>query len=170
MYGRVLIDAFGFRTLADELATFDEELVARQLGTLLLSRLVLLNNTAQDFLLPRLFAPKDGEPCFLVHVLLDYTYVCECYDFETCIFVPIVESHVLFVDNESSLFTKPVFKNYILPRLLNVFSLRDSQIRLILLKHFASFGSVFSREQLQNTILPEVRYRILNFDIVSIFM
>jgi hypothetical protein len=44
----------------DELTGFPENLVAMQLGGLLLSRMVLLDTTAQEILLPRVLGPKQG--------------------------------------------------------------------------------------------------------------
>lgn len=49
-----------FRTLADDLSFFPEEVVARQFAMLILSRLVLLNESAQKYLLPRVFTVKNG--------------------------------------------------------------------------------------------------------------
>lgn len=49
-----------FSTVAAKLRTFPEEIVARQLGELLLSRLVLLDYTAQNLLLPFILVPKQG--------------------------------------------------------------------------------------------------------------
>lgn len=55
-----------FTELATKLKTFPEEIVARQLGELLLSRLVLLDSTACKHLLPFIFKPKQGmyNQCF----------------------------------------------------------------------------------------------------------
>jgi hypothetical protein len=44
----------------DELLGFPEDLVAMQLGALLLSRMVLLDSTAQEMLLQRVLSPKQG--------------------------------------------------------------------------------------------------------------
>lgn len=48
------------RSLMDELTGFPENLVAMQLGALLLSRMVLLDTTAQEILLPCVLHPKQG--------------------------------------------------------------------------------------------------------------
>lgn len=48
------------RSLMDELTGLPENLVAMQLGTLLLSRMVLLDTTAQEILLPCVLRPKQG--------------------------------------------------------------------------------------------------------------
>lgn len=108
-----------FTTLCSKLRTFPEEIVARQLGELLLSRLVLLDRTAQNLLLPFIFVPKS-------------------------------------VENEGHIFSETTFKQIIVPKLLHIFRVRDAQIRLLLLSHFRSFVGYFTKEQLQNHILPEV--------------
>lgn len=50
-----------FTDLVSRLKAFPEEIVARQLGELLLSRLVLLDNTACKHLLPYVLKPKQGK-------------------------------------------------------------------------------------------------------------
>lgn len=49
-----------FHSLVERLRVFPELSVANQLGNLLLSRLVLLNKTAQEELLPFILRPKNG--------------------------------------------------------------------------------------------------------------
>lgn len=49
-----------FESLQEKLKTFDEKLVASQLGGLLLSRLVLSNNIAQKHLVPSILTPFIG--------------------------------------------------------------------------------------------------------------
>jgi SCY1-like protein 3 len=49
-----------FHSLVERLKAFPEVTVASQFGNLLLSRLVLLNKTAQDELLPFLLCPREG--------------------------------------------------------------------------------------------------------------
>jgi hypothetical protein len=53
-------ELFVYRSLVDELTGFPENLVAMQLGALLLSRVVLLDTTAQEILLPYILCPKQG--------------------------------------------------------------------------------------------------------------
>lgn len=50
-----------FANLKHELGTFNEEIVANQLGGLLVSRMVLINETARTCLLPYLLIPKKGK-------------------------------------------------------------------------------------------------------------
>lgn len=53
-------------------------------------------------------------------------------------------------------FSLGVFKEHIKPRLMQLFGVRDSQIRMLLLKHFSKFVHVFSHDELSQHILPEV--------------
>lgn len=56
----------------------------------------------------------------------------------------------------TSLFTVPTFKSILVPRLLQMFCIRDVSIRLLLLSHFNSFVNVFEADELKNHILPEL--------------
>lgn len=53
-------------------------------------------------------------------------------------------------------FTLSVFKEHVKPRLLQLFGVRDGQIRMLLLSHFTKFVHVFTHEELSQHILPEV--------------
>ncbi|XP_066248943.1 protein-associating with the carboxyl-terminal domain of ezrin [Euwallacea similis] len=107
-----------FTNLKRELEELDEQVVASQLGRLLVSRMVLLNKTARNCLLPYILIPKNGE--------------------------------------NSALFSDSVFRKYIAPQLLNIFCVRDAQIRLLLLEYFCHFIDSFTKEELQLQILPEL--------------
>ncbi|KAB0802491.1 hypothetical protein PPYR_04677 [Photinus pyralis] len=109
-----------FSSLLTKLKTFDEVIVASQLGGLLLSRMVLLDKTAQHHMLPYLLCPRQE------------------------------------LENESGLFSMENFKQYIIPKLLQIFCVRDVQIRLLLLEHFHNYMNCFSKEELQFQILPEL--------------
>ncbi|XP_066993619.1 protein-associating with the carboxyl-terminal domain of ezrin [Anabrus simplex] len=108
-----------FRSLPSQLLSFPEELVATQLGSLLLARVVLLDGTAQEHLLPQLLCARNDNS-------------------GTC------------------LFTLATYKQHVVPKLLQMFCVRDAQIRLLLLSHFRSFYTAFSKEQLKSCILPEL--------------
>ncbi|XP_072748358.1 protein-associating with the carboxyl-terminal domain of ezrin [Anoplolepis gracilipes] len=110
-----------FTKLRQQLQMYPEAVVAEQLGRVLLSRIVLLNSTAQVKLLPFIFKPKDEEN-----------------------------------DMGTSLFTVSTFKSILVPRLLQMFCIRDVSIRLLLLSHFNSFVHVFEADELKNHILPEL--------------
>ncbi|XP_012533635.1 protein-associating with the carboxyl-terminal domain of ezrin [Monomorium pharaonis] len=110
-----------FTKLRQQLQMYPEAVVAEQLGRVLLSRIVLLDSTAQVKLLPFIFKPKDEKN-----------------------------------DLGTSLFTVPTFKSILVPRLLQMFCIRDVSIRLLLLSHFSSFVHVFEADELKNHILPEL--------------
>ncbi|KAL6255924.1 hypothetical protein P5V15_013164 [Pogonomyrmex californicus] len=110
-----------FTKLRQQLQMYPEAVVAEQLGRVLLSRIVLLDSTAQVKLLPFIFKPKDEKN-----------------------------------DLGTSLFTVPTFKSILIPRLLQMFCIRDVSIRLLLLSHFNSFVHVFEADELKNHILPEL--------------
>lgn len=111
-----------FRGLVDQLREFPQILLASQLSVLLLSRLVLLDKTAQEHVLPVVLQPHN-----------------ECR--------PL---------SNPPLFCMDTFKQYIVPRLMHMFSVRDAQIRLLLLDHFEQYCIAFSKEQLRTKILPEL--------------
>ena len=60
--------------------------------------------------------------------------------------------------NTDSLFSENTFRTHMVPRLLPLFCVRDIQIRMILLSHFSAYCSLFSQNQLQTRVLPEVTY------------
>lgn len=59
-------------------------------------------------------------------------------------------------DLGTGLFTVSTFKSTLVPRLLQMFCIRDVSIRLLLLSHFNSFVHVFEVGELKNHILPEL--------------
>lgn len=61
------------------------------------------------------------------------------------------------------LFSLPIYRGYVVPRLLQMFCVRDAQIRLLLLAHFSSYCSSFTEDQLRTLVLPEVRFIMLEF-------
>ncbi|XP_048513943.1 protein-associating with the carboxyl-terminal domain of ezrin isoform X2 [Athalia rosae] len=109
-----------FSNLVVQLNKFPEKIVAEQLGGLLLSRMVLLDSTAQSKLLPFILTPRDENS----------------------------ESDLLF--------TLSTFKKYVVPKLLQMFCVRDAQIRLLLLSHFNSFVGAFQPDDLKLHVLPEL--------------
>ncbi|XP_060812665.1 protein-associating with the carboxyl-terminal domain of ezrin isoform X4 [Bombus pascuorum] len=109
------------RTLITQLRMFPENIVAEQLGRLLLSRMVLLDTTAQEQLLPFILKPKDGND-----------------------------------NTDSNLFSISTFKVYLVPKLLQMFCIRDVSIRLVLLSYFNSFVHIFQVDELKSQVLPEL--------------
>ena len=63
----------------------------------------------------------------------------------------------------AGLFSLPVYRGYVVPRLLQMFCVRDAQIRLLLLAHFSSYCSSFTEDQLRTLVLPEVSFIIFQF-------
>ncbi|CAL7948095.1 unnamed protein product [Xylocopa violacea] len=110
-----------FGTLITQLRTFPENIVAEQLGRLLLSRMVLLDTTAQEQLLPFILKPKENDN-----------------------------------GTNGNLFTISTFKVYLVPKLLQMFCIRDVSIRLVLLLHFNSFVHTFQESELKSQVLPEL--------------
>ncbi|XP_012288202.1 protein-associating with the carboxyl-terminal domain of ezrin [Orussus abietinus] len=110
-----------FLNLVKQLRMFPEKIVAEQLGKLLLSRMVLLDFTAQARLLPVVLRPKEENS-----------------------------------DTECGLFTVSTFKSYLVPKILQMFCVRDVSIRLLLLSHFNSFMHVFQTDELKSQLLPEL--------------
>ncbi|XP_003487476.1 protein-associating with the carboxyl-terminal domain of ezrin isoform X1 [Bombus impatiens] len=110
-----------FGTLITQLRMFPENIVAEQLGRLLLSRMVLLDTTAQEQLLPFILKPKDGND-----------------------------------NTDSNLFSISTFKVYLVPKLLQMFCIRDVSIRLVLLSYFNSFVHIFQVDELKSQVLPEL--------------
>lgn len=64
----------------------------------------------------------------------------------------------------SGFFHLSVFKEHVKPRLLQLFGVRDSQIRMLLLIHFTKFVHVFTHEELSQHILPELLLGIKDTD------
>ncbi|XP_066588545.1 protein-associating with the carboxyl-terminal domain of ezrin-like [Prorops nasuta] len=110
-----------FTNLVRQLRAFPENIVAEQLGTLLLSRIVLLDCTAQNCLLPYILKPRDENDT-----------------------------------QGAGLFSVSAFKTFLVPKLLQIFCIRDASIRLLLLSYFKSFMHVFQTDELQTQILPEL--------------
>ncbi|XP_013144674.1 PREDICTED: protein-associating with the carboxyl-terminal domain of ezrin [Papilio polytes] len=67
-------------------------------------------------------------------------------------------------EDSTGFFSLGVFKEHVKPRLLQLFGVRDSQVRMILLMHFTKFVHVFSHEELSQHILPELLLGIKDVD------
>ncbi|XP_017771213.1 PREDICTED: protein-associating with the carboxyl-terminal domain of ezrin [Nicrophorus vespilloides] len=113
-----------FGCLTNKLRGFNEATVASQLGALLLSRMVLLNKSAQAEVIPYVLSPRPEED----------------------------EDE----KNGSFLFGLDTFRKHIVPKLLDIFRVRDAQIRLLLLEYLNGFMTCFSKDELQSHILPEL--------------
>lgn len=60
-------------------------------------------------------------------------------------------------NHADGLFSHDIFKQYVMPKLLEIFRVRDAEVRKLLLNYFAHYFECFSKEQLQSEVLPEVR-------------
>ncbi|OXU31340.1 hypothetical protein TSAR_012685 [Trichomalopsis sarcophagae] len=116
-----------FLNLVSQLQNFPEKIVAEQLGKLLLSRMVLLDSTAQSKLLPFILKPKEK-------------------------------------DDDSGLLSVSTFQACLVPKLLQMFCVRDAPIRLLLLTHLNSFMKTFQIDDLKHRILPELLVGIKDTD------
>lgn len=59
-------------------------------------------------------------------------------------------------DNFAALFGATIFTKYIVPRLMNIFYVRDAQIRLILLEYFKHYIRYVAADDLQEQLLPQL--------------
>uniref|UniRef100_A0A1E1W001 Protein kinase domain-containing protein n=1 Tax=Pectinophora gossypiella TaxID=13191 RepID=A0A1E1W001_PECGO len=64
----------------------------------------------------------------------------------------------------SGFFSISVYKEHVKPRLMQLFAVRDTQIRMLLLTHFSKFVHMFSHEELSQHILPELLLGIKDTD------
>lgn len=55
-----------------------------------------------------------------------------------------------------ALFSPTTFTTYVVPKILQIFGVRDAQIRLILLEYFTSYMKLFSLEGLKDQLLPQL--------------
>lgn len=118
-----------FLNIVEKLESFPEKIVAEQLGKLLLSRLVLLDPTAQEKLLPFILKPKSQDDL-----------------------------------KDQGLFTVQTFKEHLIPKLLQMFCVRDASIRLLLISHLNLFVHVFEMDELKSRVLPELLVGIKDTD------
>lgn len=109
-----------FQNFIDRLGAFDEEIVGIQLTDLILSRMVVLDDTAKLCVIPFVLKPRTKT-------------------------------------NPTPLFSVETFTTYILPKIQQLFLVRDSQIRLILLEYFPHYVNfITNKEQLSDHILPQL--------------
>lgn len=106
-----------FTGLIDRLRAFSEVNVATQMIDLLLSRIVLLDATAQLCVTPFVLKPRTDD---------------------------------LF----PALFTVATFTAHVVPKILQIFTVRDAQIRLILLEYFGAYVRLFPVDILTDQLLP----------------
>lgn len=117
-----------FETLVDRLREFDEIVVATELIDLILSRMVLLNETAKSCVIPYILQPQ------IMHT-------------ETETSLPAT----------ASIFSPQIFTRFVVAKIQQLFLVRDIQIRLVLLEYFPTYIDYFpSKEVLSDQILPQL--------------
>lgn len=116
-----------FGGLTERLHGLPEKTIGTQLTPLLLSRLVLLDEAAVQHFIPNMLTPSEGER--------------QPYSSER------VANPIL---------SRESFKVHVVPLLLNIFQVRDVQVRSVLLSHFSSFCGAFSASQLEEDVLPQL--------------
>nr|CAD7258085.1 unnamed protein product [Timema shepardi] len=108
-----------FRSLVTELESLPEELIASQLGSLLLSRLVLLDSTAQQNFLPRVLCPSESGHLGLFTIATYKKYLVPKLIHMFC--VRDAQVRLLLLTHFSkfcNVFTNEQLKEQILPELL----------------------------------------------------
>jgi SCY1-like protein 3 len=126
-----------FEGLTERLRKFDEVVVATQLADMLLSRIVLLDETALMCVTPFVLKSQSGE-----------------WDTELNV-NHLVKSFALQLSDDS-LFSPETFVKHIIPKLKQIFCVRDVQIRLVLLEFFNQYAHFFTRDEIVGDILPQL--------------
>lgn len=117
-----------FSSLYPRLTVLAEEVVAKQLVQLLLSRFVLLEASAAMSIVPNILVPKRGTS-------------------------EKVEVHS---QRLSPLFSVPLYKTYVIPELIKMFHCHDYHIRMILLTYFPLYMDLFEKNDLEEVIFPQI--------------
>lgn len=66
------------------------------------------------------------------------------------------------------LLSTDIFRAYVIPELEHIFLVRDTHIRLVLLKHFSLYAHLFGADTLRQVIFPQVRKFVTFFNMLVI--
>ncbi|ESO95844.1 hypothetical protein LOTGIDRAFT_239407 [Lottia gigantea] len=117
-----------FSSLTSKLLALPEPLISRRLTSLLLSRFILLDNQANKFLLPHLLTPSNNNE----------------------------RSSSIKAGKITPVLSRVVYKDHVIPLITNIFYVRETNIRLTLLKYFSVYVELFDMEVLENEIFPHL--------------
>lgn len=117
-----------FSNLMPRLLHLPEELVARRLVPSLLTRFVFLDQSAVENLLPSLLTPKEEE-----------TSPTETLPGKT-----------------TPLFSEDVFQQFVVPKLVKIFSVYDFHVHSLLLQYFPKFVHLIDKEDLEFEVFPQL--------------
>lgn len=118
-----------FKSLLPRLASLPEETIAVQMAPLLLSRLVLLDETAVRHFIPKFLTPRRGE-------VINYSWNLPERRVLVNIFLPADESIGTTDATKSppSVISEHLFQEHVIPILLSIFSVTDYGVRSVLLE------------------------------------
>ncbi|XP_033762729.1 protein-associating with the carboxyl-terminal domain of ezrin-like [Pecten maximus] len=116
-----------FEDIMERLYKIPEETVGRCLTRSLLCRFVLLDTDAKRHLIPNILVPYRGD-----------------------------KRPNTSAGEETPLFSVSTFKTFIVPEIHRVFHCHDYHIRMTLLTYFSHYVDLFTKENLEETILPQV--------------
>lgn len=93
-----------------------------------------------------------------------YTVCAEVYDATQFSFLRIslfYYLHLFFCrpkadDLSPSLFNGQTYKSHVTPKIMQIFAVRDAQIRLILLEYFVDYMNFFTLDELTDQLLPQL--------------
>ncbi|XP_052790059.1 protein-associating with the carboxyl-terminal domain of ezrin-like isoform X2 [Mya arenaria] len=116
-----------FRHLLPKLFDLPEEFSAKRLAPKLLSRFVLLDVTAVEYILPSVLTPCSED-----------------------------ERPSKFKPGEiAPLFTESVFKRYLVPKLVKIFTVHDFHVHILMLTYLRKFIYLVDKDDLEFEILPQ---------------
>ncbi|XP_064650130.1 protein-associating with the carboxyl-terminal domain of ezrin-like [Lineus longissimus] len=123
-----------FKNLVPRLLQLPADLIATRLATLLLSRFVLLDESADRYLVPHLLTSSK------------------------------VRNTSYLEDEFNAILPDKLFRLHIIPELYKIFHVRDAHIRLVLLRNFSNYAHMFDKETLRSVIIPQLLVGLRDFN------